>query len=249
MLVKATKPVIDRIHGQIEKLRDAECKREFGKTPADYLSEVSFGNDEHKVIELLFWGEHLSYRDKLPEEWFFKLEPGDTFTLMHPDCEIEYSHQVVFAAWGCNGKSINSDITSEAPAFVVKLAHKHLVPHRNQQGYHRKETHEVDNPDIHPAVRKAFDTTKAILCLAEKWQAVEQKVKTFLESTKSVNEAVKLWPELRTFLAVEDQQRLDKEGSTKKARESRIDEARKVLAEIDTQSIVADVVGIKLSAA
>lgn len=248
MLVKATAPVIDRLHKQISSLRDAECKREYGKTPAEYLSEVSFGNDEHKIIELLFWKEHLSYRDKLPKDWFETLDSGHTFTLKHPDCSIDNGYQIVYGGWGSNIKSINSELTSKAPAFIVKLSHSHLVPYC-REGYHRKESHVVENFDIHPAVRKAFDTSKAILCIVEKWKAVEEKVKTFLESTKSVNEAVKLWPELRTFLAVEDQRRLDKEGTTKKARESRIDEARKVLAEIDTQSIVADVVGIKLSAA
>lgn len=250
MLVKATAPVLGRIEKQIINLRDSECKRECGKTAAEYLSSVSFGNDEHKIVELLFWGELLPYRDKLPAMWFETLQPGNDFTLQHPDCEIESGHQIVYGSWnyGCNAGELNSDLTSKAPAFVVKLNHPHLVPY-NKGGYHRETNYPIPDPDIHPAIRKAFDTSKAVLCLVEKWQAVEKKVKTFLESTKSVNEAVKLWPELRTFLAVEDQQRLDKEGSTKKARESRIDEARKVLAEIDTQSIVADVVGIKLSAA
>ena len=250
MLVKATEPVIQRIHVQIEKLRDAECTREFGKNPVQYLSEVSFGNDEHKIVELLFWGDYLSYRDKLPHEWFETLDPGDTFTFKHPKCSVHSNYEIVLRGWGCSEQSLHAELKSTAPAFMVKLAYSHRVPFRaDKGGYRREATCVIDNPDIHPAVRKAFDTSKAMLCLVEKWHAVEAKVKTFLESTKSVNEAVKLWPELRTFLAVEDQQRLDKEGTTKKARDSRIDEAKKLLAEIDTQSIVADVVGIKLSAA
>lgn len=246
MLVKATQPVLDRIQTQINSLRDSECKREHGKTADEYISSVSFGSDERQIIELIFWGEHLSYRDKLPEEWFEKLSKGREFGLLHPGCELE-DNAISFQAWGNQGKTINAALESSAPAFTVTLIHDHLVPY-SKGGYHRTDNFTVE-PDIHPAVRKAFDTSKSLLSIKEKWKAVHEKVTQFLESTKSVNEAVKLWPELRTFLAVEDQQRLDKEGTTKKARESRIDEARKLLAEIDTQSIVADVVGIKLSAA
>ncbi len=246
MLVKATAPVLDRIHKQILHLCDAECKREHGKTADEFLTSVSFGNDEHKIIELIFWGEHLPYRDKLPKEWFERLPSGSEFGLLHPKCKLDEAH-VSFHAWHTQGKTVNDALKSSAPAFTVTLIHDHLVPY-SKGGYGRMNNFTVD-PNIHPAVKKAFDTAKFMLSIKEKWKAVHEKVVEFLESTKSVNEAVKLWPELRTFLAVEDQQRLDKEGTTKKTRESRIDEARKLLSEIDTQSIVADVVGIKLSAA
>lgn len=245
MLVKATQPVLDRIQTQINALRDSECKREHGTSADDFLSGVSFGNDEREVIDLIFWGEHLSYRDKLPKEWFEKLSKGSEFGLLHPKCKLD--NAISFHAWGTQGKTVNDALESVAPAFTVTLIHDHLVPYSNS-GYCRTTNFKV-NPNIHPAVKRTFDTAKSLLSIKEKWKAVHEKVTQFLESTKSVNEAVKLWPELRTFLAVEDQQRLDKEGTTKKARESRIDEAKKLLAEIDTQSIVADVVGIKLSAA
>jgi len=247
MLVKATAPVLDRVHKQILSLCDSECKREHGKTADAFLSEVSFGTDEREIIELIFWGEHLSYRDKLPKDWFEKLPSGSEFGLLHPECTLGEA-KVSFQAWHTQGvRTVNDAMNSSAPAFTVILIHDHLVPY-SPGGYCRTNNFTVD-PNIHPAVKKAFDTAKSMLAFKEKWNAVQEKVTEFLESTKSVNEAVKLWPELRTFLAVEDQQRLDKEGTTKKTRESRIDEARKLLAEIDTQSIVADVVGIKLSAA
>lgn len=250
MLVKATQPVIDRVKTQIENLLNKECKRDYGKEPCEYIGEVSFGNDEQKIVELLFWGEHLPYRDTLPSDWFEVLDVGETFDLKHPQCPLDGGSIVYGGNWGNRCRSLNEKLASKAPAFVVKLSQSHLVPFSAANGgYHRNTSFVVKDFDIHPAIREKFDTVKAILCMVAKWEAIKIKVLAFLESTKSVNEAVKLWPELIAFLDPEDRQRLCKEGTTKKARESRIDEARKVLAEIDTQSIVADVVGLKLSAA
>jgi uncharacterized protein YdaU (DUF1376 family) len=103
--------------------------------------------------------------------------------------------------------------------------------------------------DSHRDLRAAYDKAVAVLMVVDKWRAVLAKINEFFDSTKSVNEAVKLWPELATFLDPEDRQRLDKTVSTKKDRESRVQDAKKVLASLDTQSIVADVVGIKMAAA
>ena len=250
MLVKATQHVKDRLERQILKLADTECKTQFGKTATDALCNVTLGAD---VIDEVYWGKYLSFRSQLPKEWFPKLSQGSDILFSSSTSEVTqhnfYINHRIGSTYGYGEdayKVLDKSVTAKCPAFIVPAPKDILLPpSESTYNAHVK----IKDWSAHPELKKARDKAVAILTIVDKWRAVHAKIIGLFDSTKSVNEAVKLWPELVTFLDPEDRQRLQKEGTTKKARESRIDEAKKLLAEIDTQSIVADVVGIKLSAA
>jgi len=251
MLVKATQSLKDRIAQQIYKLSDSECKTEFRKPALEVLSNMSLGPDSSSILDQLFFGEHLQYRDKLPRTWFGRISKGERILMRNPSASNVnlHSFDTYHRVTGVSSKTIeivNPVVTAEAPAFIVHAPKEILTPPNHQTYQPRLD---IDDPDLHPALRAAYDKAVSVLRIVDKWRAVIDKVNQFLDSTKSVNEAVKLWPELASFLDPEDRERLEKKDVNKKARESRIDEAKKVLASLDTESLVADVVGIKLSAA
>jgi hypothetical protein len=253
MLVKATQHVKDRLERQIHKLADSECKAEFGKPARELLSDMPLGAEATTIIDQLYWGEHLPYRDKLPKDWFNTLSAGSSVLVRSQNSEINQcaywnSHRIGRTyTYGENRFEIlNSAVTAEAPAFLVKVPKDTLVP-PDVHAYNAEVT--VTDWNLHPALRDARDKAVGIIKIVDKWRGIHAKILELFDSTKSVNEAVKLWPELASFLNPEDRSRLEKQGSTKKDRESRIDKAKEVLASLDTQSIVADVVGIKLAAA
>ncbi len=253
MLVKATQHVKDRLERQIYKLAESECKTEFGKPARELLSDMPLGAEAASIINQLYWGENLQYRDKLPKDWFNTLSAGTLILVRSQHCKVNQStywdnHRIgrEYSYGDKRFEILNRVVTSESPAFLVKVPKDTLVP----PGVHTYNAGiSVTDWNLHPALRDARDKAVGIIKIVDKWRGVHTKILELLDSTKSVNEAVKLWPELASFLNPEDRSRLEKQGSTKKDRESRIDKAKEVLSSLDTQSIVADVVGIKLAAA
>lgn len=251
MLVKATQPVKDRIKRQILALQDAECRAQFGKTAPDYLRSAPLQNQQ-EVLDALIWKEYVQYRDILPSEWFNTIDTNQEFVLAFGDCECDCvseivgQHKLSTDTWRAEGPDMVFDrLTSHSFAFAFDLAQPYKVP-MPVNGY-RPYLKEV-NPHAHPALLAAFKQAREVMKLVEKWRDTYGKVIEFIDSTKSLNEAAKLWPEVRAFIAPEDLRRLD-EKTVAKQRTDRESKAREVLASLNTESIVADVVGIKLSAA
>lgn len=253
MLVKATQHVKDRLERQIYNLADGECKTHFGKPVIELLSDMRLGANTSTILDDLYWGEHLQYRDKLPVAWFNELSSG-SHILLSPDTGTITAHNFYqnhrigrTYTYGADAfRVLAKEVRADNPAFIVRAPKNMLLP---PDGNTYAPCVKVSDWNRHPELRAAYDKAVAILKIVDKWRAIHAKILEFFDSTKSVNEAVKLWPELAGFLDPEDRQRLQKEGTTKKSRESRIDKAKEVLASLNTQAIVADVVGIKLSAA
>lgn len=82
--------------------------------------------------------------------------------------------------------------------------------------------------------------------IAVRWETVKNKVTTFLHACKSANEAIKLWPEVKTYFHSEDIARLDVKTTRAGSKDSAAAEA---LAGIDTGEIMSAAVIARLSGA
>lgn len=78
-----------------------------------------------------------------------------------------------------------------------------------------------------------------------RWKAVTDKITEFLHSCKSANEAVKLWPDVKTYFDAGDIARLE----TKHGRTETKSAAADVLAGIDTSEVMSAAVIARLSGA
>lgn len=82
--------------------------------------------------------------------------------------------------------------------------------------------------------------------IGQRWETVKAKVTQFLDACKSANEAVKLWPEVKTYFDAEDLRRIETKTTRAGSKDSAAAEA---LANIDTGEIMSAAVIARLSGA
>ena len=103
---------------------------------------------------------------------------------------------------------------------------------------------EIDITDSHPVVQSMVTHYTKVTEVNTRWDGVQEKVVGFLNAAKSLNEAVKLWPDVHMYLAAED---VDRMGvKREKARES---DALKALAGMDVGALVGAAVIARMSGA
>ena len=102
----------------------------------------------------------------------------------------------------------------------------------------------LDITDPHPIVQECVVYYTKLTEMTNRWKVVESKVKEFLHSCKSLNEAVKTWPDVVMYVDKEDVERMG--VKREKARES---EALKALAAMDTDALVGAAVIARMSGA
>jgi hypothetical protein len=97
-----------------------------------------------------------------------------------------------------------------------------------------------DAPEL-STLREWFITKTEI---QHRWKETEEKIVNFLRSCKSLNEAVKLWPDVALYVMESDIERMG--VKREKVKESKALEA---LKELDTDSLVSNVVIARMSGA
>lgn len=175
-------------------------------------------NTEPWVLQAV-WGEHLYLLEKMPEKWI-----GATsnlkfkFKVPNPDLPEDRQHY----------------------AFGVEFANDVAVP----PGYSWYGETPVDAsiPQLAPIVEYATKFRE----IDARWFKVRGQVISFLESCKSANEAVKLWPDVKMYFDQEDIERLEAKTIRSGTAES---EAAKKLAELDTNGLTSAAVIARMSGA
>lgn len=102
----------------------------------------------------------------------------------------------------------------------------------------------LDTQDPDPNVQACVEHYTKVTEVQERWKNVENNVFEFLQACKSLNEAVKTWPDVVMYVAEEDVERMG--VKREKARES---EALKALASMDTDALVGAAVIARMSGA
>jgi hypothetical protein len=168
------------------------------------------------VIDNALWGEHLHLKNAIPKDWC-RLDNDFTACYKVVNGESEYSHQ-----------------------FRVKFTEE--AKFRPNFSYYTPV--QVDHTA--PEFASHFDWVKRKWEIAARWDKVGKQVGTFLDSCKSLNEAVKLWPDVKAYLDDNDIARLD----VKPARSgSAGSSAAQVLATLDTDEIMGAAVIARMSGA
>jgi uncharacterized protein with von Willebrand factor type A (vWA) domain len=81
-----------------------------------------------------------------------------------------------------------------------------------------------------------------------RWKKVQNDVSKFLESCKSLNEAVKLWPDIKLYVPEQYLKRLN-ESVAREKKQQEANAALEALQSIDTDFAVAAAVGARLAQA
>jgi len=168
-------------------------------------------------LEQLIWGSHLHLKNVIPDDW--KVYNRELRANAH------FEHD------GVNLKSIVHIKTAVGTAAPPKTANY---------------TTHFDIPSTHPIIAEIVQRDVAYYENNKKWKAIQRQIKDFLNNCKSLNEAVKLWPDVRVYVP---QSYMDRMLVKSERTAEKISKASEFLKQIDTDNAIAAAVGARMAGA
>lgn len=165
------------------------------------------------------WGANLHLRDQIPKEWMQTDRHSACFYVdldVHDRCRFEVSMPSEAVQWF-------PPKYSSYEAFAIS-EHAEGIP----------ET-----------VRQMIENRRVIMDIRSRWKGINDQVRTFLKNCKSLNEAIKLWPDLEHYIPKEYIERTLEKRSAQKT----ISKAAEILGTIDTQAVKASAVIARMAGA
>jgi hypothetical protein len=155
-------------------------------------------------------GEHLHLKPIIPQKWYRKVQ-----------------NVYLRAERKIGDTDVSATLTYEFPDTIPAPP--------GSEHYIRKDVGEE-----FPGMKELLDAAVNRREIELRWNKVHDQVTTFIKNCKSLNEALKLWPDVKLYIP---QNYLDRvEQKTNKPKESR---AAEVLKQIDTDTATASVVGLR----
>lgn len=210
-------PLIDSVRTVVHQKRSAEITTFPAPNRASYVAQST----EREVFLEKFWGSYRGLLDQMPESWMRRMDNINgrcSYEVPNPDKPDE---------------TISGSVSREVQ-FRPPLM---LPPNAETYGVYFEVTQ--DNPIVAEYV--AYDAQ--VKAAHQRWRKVEADVVSFLRSCKSLNEALKLWPDVRIYIPQGYLDRAEEKTAKSKAAESR---ALEVLKSIDTDAAVASAVMVRI---
>lgn len=167
-------------------------------------------------VHRTLWGEHLHLMNMLPKAWINEVEKYNIRIKM-PESKDKPFLSTVFIS---NGKAI----ANPAHAYYASV-------------------YDVDHAE--PALALMLEYAAKVRDTDKRWDDVKDKVINYLKNCKSLNEAVKTWPDVKYYIHEEDMKRLEvkREASTKST------SAADALADMNVDELVGAAVIARMSGA
>jgi hypothetical protein len=187
-LVRISKLLITEVEGRISHLRAAEVDA----TPAPSFEVQSFiGDGVEPLATQILWGEHLHLKSQMPTSWVNKASTVAFETLYrHDDGHNETTAHVKFAK-ACVPVPPGTSVGWEAK-IVVRVPYSDI------------EAAAADDLHIHHTVARhvmaVVEREKAERKIRKVWNDRQAQIVQFLLKCKSLNEAIKLWPQVKLYV-------------------------------------------------
>ena len=174
--------------------------------------------DDPRVIER-FWGEYAHLRDVVPQSWCSKIDSLQFTTKYEQVPGDPNTTGTMNVSVGIVGGQIwgAPKCDTHYPRITVPADATEVVDHVTAA----QQQHAV----------------------VTKWNKVATDVMAFLQSCKSLNEALKLWPDVRIYVPQNYIDKAEEKTQKAKAAESR---AMEVLKQIDTDHAVSSAVMVRI---
>lgn len=218
MNVRISQELKSDVRSHINSMQYKDYALQLGTTDREKLFCIKHTSAE--FIKLL-WGEHYHLKDLMPSKWV-----GDFMKFYRPHVVLHVEgsggqkHQG-FSVW------VTGTGKCPVPPFVNSGADFH-----------------VKEEDLGPELLAKFNTYKQSREIETKWYKICSDVVKFLESAKSLNSALKSWPELVAFIPEEYLARVN----AKPERTAERKRAEESLASIDRNLAVTSATMVKLAA-
>ena len=223
MHVAISKELISRVEVNIAEM----LKQELDAATPNFDREYSV--DASHIYNVAQFKDHIDLLDKIPKKWLHKTDRG------RMNIKFDYVKD-------------NTLTLSETTMFFNSLTSAYSRPCADYPGYISNPTvqdHVVAKlPDGTPGkaeVMQRVADAKVRCEIIDRWKKIENEVVGFLKQCKSLNEAVKLVPNIKLYVNPEDIERLERKVE-RKVREQ-------VTVNIDVDAITASAVAARLQQA
>ncbi len=215
MHVGITKQLLENVSNRIHyKLKPKNYRVEFGVDDVSYTYKLS---KDHPVVTQILWGEHLYLRELMPAKWCGKLYE-------HYSQGYMLNLNAVVPTAESSQESVNVHVKLTGEGDVIVPPHCHNTTGAWEVPY-----------DICPEIQGFFDKNLAEQKFNAHWHKIKSDVIKFIKSNKSLNAALKTWPDLKAFIPDEYLERIVKRVDRSKAQER----SETALAEIDREAAVS----------
>lgn len=216
--VAITKNLTEQVARKIESMRMMEY-RSVPVVPNEFTWTAPT-----PAIEQAAWGKHYHLKATTPPEW---------------------------TKQAAGMQLVVKDGTGLEVILAVTFQPTHLTcPPRYESDYNSRIRVRFTSVDDLPVLQ---DEAKAYVAYRQavgeidgRWKGIAQQVKSFLGHCKSLNEGLKLWPDLRIYIPKEFLDKAEEKTAKAAKQESA---ALKALASIDTDALVAAAVGARMAGA
>jgi flagellar motility protein MotE (MotC chaperone) len=214
--VAISKDFMSRVESKISNMCRAELKT-LGDKP-----DLALNPSDPFFISTV-WKEHAHLYPMMPREWLSK----------HPEVSLKFKvPDANFADESRNHFGFKAKTTGANQDFSFPPNHS----------YYNTVVCDPYNPIMSSILEYAVKHKE----IEQRWEKVNIKVVEFLRACKSANEAIKLWPDVKTYFDSEDVKRLDVKVVRSGSKDSA---AAAALANIDTNEMMSAAVIARLSGA
>jgi hypothetical protein len=214
--VAISKDFMSRVESKISNMCRAELKT-LGDKP-----DLALNPSDPFFISTI-WKEHAHLYPMMPREWLSK----------HPEVSLKFKvPDANFADESRNHFGFKAKTTGANQDFSFPPNHS----------YYNTVVCDPYNPIMSSILEYAVKHKE----IEQRWEKVNIKVVEFLRACKSANEAIKLWPGVKTYFDSEDVKRLDVKVVRSGSKDSA---AAAALANIDTNEMMSAAVIARLSGA
>lgn len=214
--VFVTKDLRSRVHNRIGNMRDRELQTLCPKIGTNISLDASY------LFNLASWGkEHYHLLRLTPKDWLYAPENVSLYIL---DDATKQKCRMRFVG-----------VTDARPR-----------PSNNRYSYDEST---IRIEDLRALPEETVGRTEALeywdsfiehCDITQRWEKIRTDVDNFLQKCKSVNEGVKLFPNIRMYLHSEDIERLDKPVVRKAS------ERQDIVADLDVSELTAAAMSAKL---
>lgn len=213
--VGITPTLMYRIRQRIESLERAELNL----CPSEELNIT--GNESW--FEEAMWGNTLALRDQVPPDWF---ATSRQFL-------VQFSN--IPDPTGATADKHYFEYTANLPQEI------RFPPNaRNRHGYLA-----VCPSTVPPSVAPVIAATFARKEVRQKWEKIRQEVEGFIESCKSLNEAVRLLPQIAPYIPQDYQNKMAEKRTSSRSKSA----ASEVVKNIDGDALTAAAVLARMAGA
>ena len=220
MTVRITENFLNEVKNNIKKKHISATEAEFGSSN----HEIPVDFSDIAFVDNVLWGKYLPLKATTPAEWCNAFDVG-------PD---RY-RKLIEVSIAKGGLTFSLHPTSTIKNYTLPPDKREFTTYMLVSGRH---------PKIDEMIAEFKLRTK----LSEKWRDTKEKVIAFLKSCRSLNHAITVWPEVKSFIPKDIIETMERSAETKqKEKAAKSSNPEDVLKTIDTSALVGDLVALRFA--